>query len=109
MTELEGLQSAIVIGAKRRRLWHEAGLSAPFVHANECPRIGEVLRLSYQEPLYGVFNPEHPKADRYHEEFEKILENRGFEFERQDQVSLITAMDSGASQNTVIRRSPGDL
>jgi hypothetical protein len=63
LEEVESLQSAIETWARRRRLWHDTGFSLPFVHARERPRIGEVLRLSYEGPLYDVFSGGHRKAD----------------------------------------------
>ena len=89
LNDLAELRRAIEVWARRRRLWSDAWFHVPFLHRDECPRYGDVLLLTYEGPLYNVFGqPEHPNAGRYYDEFSKLLEARGFEFESEDHISM---------------------
>jgi hypothetical protein len=55
-SELESFRRRVINWAKSHDAWHDAWFHVPFVHRNERPRAEEVLLMTFEGPLHGLFN-----------------------------------------------------
>jgi restriction system protein len=75
--ELKRLSGEIILWARTRHLWHDAGFETPFLRKSAPTLEGEVISLCFDGPLHHVF---------YHglqpeEEFYEFIDNLGYECE----------------------------
>ena len=85
--ELANFRNAVELWAKRHELWHDADFHVPFIHRNERPTPQEVLVLTYEGPLYRLFNGEcdFGVAER---EFYNLVETHGLWCEPDDYTTM---------------------
>jgi Restriction endonuclease len=82
--ELASLQEAVAQWAKGYDLWEDAHFHIPFVHRGEAPERHIVLLLTFDGPLYNVFNSIHEETHRLQQELSSLLEEHGFWYELQN-------------------------
>jgi Restriction endonuclease len=88
LDELAEIRKLIVGWAKRRRLWRDAAIHLPFEYNDEIPRRGNAFLLTFEGPLYDVFNNKHKRSAEYYKQFNTLLEERGFRFDIESHVSV---------------------
>src|SRR5436305_15038670 len=88
MAELAELRRAIESWAKENDLWYDSAFLIPFLHKGDAPRRYDALLLTFEGPLYRIFNFDRQDSDKHYEHFRSMLEMRGFDFEMEDHVTI---------------------
>ncbi len=90
MIELAELRQAIESWAKENKLWgDDAAFLTPFIHKGDAPKRYEALLLTFEGPLYNVFNFYRQDSDEHYEHFRSMLNMHGFYFEMVDHVTML--------------------
>lgn len=85
--ELEALRLAIISWAKKHHLWHDAQFKIPFQHNKDRPRAGEIMLLTFDGPLYSLFNG-HFDSSKLENQFYKLIKRHGFYYELEDHTTM---------------------
>lgn len=88
MAELAELRHAIESWAKENKLWRDSAFLTPFIHKGDAPKRYDALLLTFEGPLYDVFNLNRQDAEEHYEHFKSMLEMRGFYFDMEDHVTM---------------------
>jgi hypothetical protein len=86
---LDVVRRSIKAWAKSRQLWFDASFHTPYLHNDECPGPGDVLYLTFEGPLHGIFGSGFDsRASKYAEQLLELLADLGFAYDMQDHVTM---------------------
>jgi hypothetical protein len=102
-SELEGFQREVISWAKSHDAWHDAWFHIPFVHRNERPRSEEVLLMTFEGPLYSLFNGTWDSDDQ-EAEFREIAKQHGLWCELYDHCTMSFGFEENERALAHLRR-----
>jgi hypothetical protein len=86
-SELEGFKRKVIRWAKSHDAWYDSSFQIPFIYRNERPRAEEVLLMTFEGPLFHLFNG-HWEGGHEEMEFYNIVEQHGLWCELDDHCTM---------------------